>query len=364
MSKIKELSRSKQELLEKQMAEQKKLISKIEEKKGTMRPEERSAIMSLIKTLADSISKTKEDLQKLVQTSNRRSASDLQKELLDAELELFNAQQEGSENVAEIQKKVNALSIEAAKQGLLPTSRSPGARGGAVGHRGGRGFYSPRGRGFYSPRGYHRGARGGRGGGTPGGFATSVDRRPSKLKVGGFDSDDKEAVISHFKRFGEVLDTVELDETVILHFKTRREAEMAMSGGKTFREQPLQLSWFTGTIPGELQTQVSSGDGAGDVSVQSDGTAGSVHDVSDVGADLEDDYTPLDPTYLPPGLGDDGGAADDKNGSKELDDSNADDILNDGDEDDEDEINEDLLNEEDDEDEDEDGRSWKRGHKE
>ena len=43
--------------------------------------------------------------------------------------------------------------------------------------------------------------------------------------------------------------------------------------------------------------------------------------MSDVGADLEDDYTPLDPTYLPPGLGDDGGAADDKNGSKELDDS-------------------------------------------
>ena len=77
MSKIKELSRSKQELLEKQMAEQKKLISKIEEKKGTMRPEERSAIMSLIETLADSISKTKEDLQKLVQTSNRRSASDV-----------------------------------------------------------------------------------------------------------------------------------------------------------------------------------------------------------------------------------------------------------------------------------------------
>ena len=89
----------------------------------------------------------------------------LQKELLDAELELFNAQQEGSEQTAEIQKKVNALSIEAAKQGLLPTSRSPGTRGGSVGHHrggGGRGghFYNPRGRGsFYSPRGY----RGGRG---------------------------------------------------------------------------------------------------------------------------------------------------------------------------------------------------------
>ena len=78
MNKLKELSKSKQELLEKQMAEQKKLISKIEEKKGTMKAEERTAIMSLIKTLADSISKTKEDLQKLVQTSNKgRSASDV-----------------------------------------------------------------------------------------------------------------------------------------------------------------------------------------------------------------------------------------------------------------------------------------------
>ena len=85
---------------------------------------------------------------------------------------------------------------------------------------------------------------GGRGGGPPGtAFATSFDRRPSKLKVGGFDTDDKEAVISHFKRFGEVVDTVELDEAVIFNFKTRREAEMAMSGGKTFGEQPLQVAW-------------------------------------------------------------------------------------------------------------------------
>merc|ERR1719356_733174 len=74
MNKIKEISKGKQELLEKQMAEQKKLISMIEEKKESMKPEERAMVMGLIKNLADQISKTKEDLQKLVLSSNKRSA--------------------------------------------------------------------------------------------------------------------------------------------------------------------------------------------------------------------------------------------------------------------------------------------------
>ena len=78
MNKVKELCKSKQELLEKQMAEQKKLILRVEEKKGTMKVEERTAIMKLIKSLSESITKTKEDLQKLVQMSaNKRSASDV-----------------------------------------------------------------------------------------------------------------------------------------------------------------------------------------------------------------------------------------------------------------------------------------------
>ena len=77
MNKIKEISKGKQELLEKQMAEQKKLISMIEEKKESMKPEERAMVMGLIKNLADQISKTKEDLQKLVLSSNKRSAADV-----------------------------------------------------------------------------------------------------------------------------------------------------------------------------------------------------------------------------------------------------------------------------------------------
>ena len=46
----------------------------------------------------------------------------VQKDLLDAELELFQAQQEGAEAV-EIQKRVNHLKVEAARVGILPTSR-------------------------------------------------------------------------------------------------------------------------------------------------------------------------------------------------------------------------------------------------
>ena len=46
----------------------------------------------------------------------------VQKELLDAELELFTGQQDGSETL-DIQKRVNHLRVEAARMGVLPTSR-------------------------------------------------------------------------------------------------------------------------------------------------------------------------------------------------------------------------------------------------
>ena len=113
-------------------------------------------------------------------------------------------------------------------------------------------------------------------------FQTSVDRRPSKIKITGFDNDDKvtlsfidlslsgiilrittkvlidfllliyqEAIIAQFRRFGEVLETLDSDQSegeteaisLIIHYKTRKEAEIAMIQGKTFGEQPLQLSW-------------------------------------------------------------------------------------------------------------------------
>ena len=81
-----------------------------------------------------------------------------------------------------------------------------------------------------------------------GGGTTSVDRRPSKLLISGYDPDDKEEVITHFAKFGEVLDQIEDDAaavpSLIFHYKTRREAEQAMqAGGKTFAKAELALSW-------------------------------------------------------------------------------------------------------------------------
>ena len=152
VKKTEELRKSKQQLLEKLIDEQKKLILKMEEKKGCLKAEEKTAMMTLLKSLTSSIEKTKEDIKALISQQSlpfsRKNISDIQKELLDAELELFNAQQDGNEEVEEIQKKVNRLKVEAAQKGLLPTSRPPRGRGG--------GFAAAL-RGMHH-RGYHRGS--------------------------------------------------------------------------------------------------------------------------------------------------------------------------------------------------------------
>merc|ERR1712136_626062 len=229
-----DLRKGKQDLLDKQLAEQKKLIAKLESKKENgeeLKVEEKTMIMKLIKTLSESIMKTKDDLQKMIHAStNKLSPSEIQKALLDAELELFTAQADGSDT-SEIQKRVNSLTVECARQGILPTSRSPGSRGG-LGRGGGRGYMQAIARGHYGrARGYR--GRGGRGNLH---FLTSVDRRPSKIRIEGFDSDDKEAIIAQFRQFGEILETVDSETpeheneipSLVLHFKTRKEAELAM----------------------------------------------------------------------------------------------------------------------------------------
>jgi hypothetical protein len=61
----------------------------------------------------------------------------------------------------------------------------------------------------------------------------------------------QEAIISQFRNFGEVIETMDTDiseiesenPSLVIHYRTRKESEMAMLQGKTFGEQPLQLSW-------------------------------------------------------------------------------------------------------------------------
>ncbi len=250
LKKVTELQKNKQELLEKLIDQQKKLILKVEEAK---KPEEKTALMKLVKSVSASIEKAKEEVKKAVaaqqqqQQQPRKSPVELQKELLDAELELHQAEQDGSEATVEIQKKVNRLRLEAAKGGLLPTSRPP--RGGGGMGRGfspmGRGGYPVRGRGggYYSPRGL-RGGRMVRRGGRFVYQGATIDRRPTKILVSGFDAEEKEELVAHFQKFGEMLEPLDQDEGgIVVQFHTRREAEMAMNGGKAFGEKMLNLSW-------------------------------------------------------------------------------------------------------------------------
>merc|ERR1712088_1198906 len=70
-----DLRKGKQDLLDKQLAEQKKLIAKLEMKKDSgeeMKAEEKTMIMKLIKSLGDSIMKTKDDLQKMIHASTNK----------------------------------------------------------------------------------------------------------------------------------------------------------------------------------------------------------------------------------------------------------------------------------------------------
>merc|ERR1719310_954148 len=142
-----------------------------------MKADEKTKVMSLLKELSNSIDKTKEDIKNMISISGlkKRSKAEVQKDLLDAEMELFNAQHDGGTEIQQIQQKVNSLKIEAARIGILPTSRAPRGRGSKL--RGGRG------------RGFAGGWRG-RGGKPRGGAAVGLgasqaasrlDRRPSMI---------------------------------------------------------------------------------------------------------------------------------------------------------------------------------------
>ena len=97
--------------------------------------------------------------------------------------------------------QVNNLRLEAARSGLVPSTRPPRGRGG---------FYRGRGRGF-SPRGSMSfGGYRGRGRGfTVGPGNTNLDRRPSRILVSGYELEEKEEILNHFNQFGEIVETVE-----------------------------------------------------------------------------------------------------------------------------------------------------------
>merc|ERR1712050_628514 len=92
------LLKSKHDLLDGLIEQQKALIVKLEKGKGSIKAEEKAKIMKLLKELSASIDRTKEDIKTSLSTSGlkHRTKTEIQKELLDAEMELFTKQQDGS----------------------------------------------------------------------------------------------------------------------------------------------------------------------------------------------------------------------------------------------------------------------------
>ncbi|MGH0140263.1 UNVERIFIED_CONTAM: hypothetical protein FKN15_051412 [Acipenser sinensis] len=222
-----DVRKKKQEIVGKHIETQKILISKLEKNK-TMKPEDKAEIMKTLKTLTNSITKLKDELKAIssgIPHKIMKTKAQMQKELLDSELDLYKKMQAG-EDVAQLRKKYTELQLEAAKRGILSSGRGRG------GHARGRGALRSRGRGMR-----------GRGRGAP--LYAVVDRRPRALEISGFTEPDREDLLPYFAQFGEIEDWKIDDSSLnaIITYRTRAEAEAAAVHGAQFKGQDLKLAW-------------------------------------------------------------------------------------------------------------------------
>ncbi|XP_068133640.1 RNA-binding protein 27 isoform X2 [Hyperolius riggenbachi] len=227
-----DMRKKKQEMLEKQIEYQKMLISKLEKNK-TIKAEERTEIMKTLKVLDEKISQLKDELKILSAPSKVKSKTEAQKELLDAEMD-FHKRLSSGEDTTELRKKLNQLQVEAARLGILPA---------------GRGKSMPT-----QARGRGRG-RGGRGRGSLNHMV--VDHRTKTISVAGFFEKEKEELLQHFAKFGEVDDQREEEypPSIILTFRTRQDAENAANQGSKFKGRKLVVCWHKPKTP-SISTEI------------------------------------------------------------------------------------------------------------
>jgi seryl-tRNA synthetase len=118
-----DLHRRKQELLDKQLQQQRVLIERLEKNKSTIKTDERAAVMQTVRNLQETIEKLKKDLQTTspnqgaaaanapnvgVPSHPAKTPEEAKKEILDVEIELYQKQMEGSDTT-ELQRRVQEL---------------------------------------------------------------------------------------------------------------------------------------------------------------------------------------------------------------------------------------------------------------
>ncbi|XP_063372201.1 RNA-binding protein 26 [Cydia amplana] len=241
---VMEMHKRAQALLETQLQQQVLLIQRLEG--GNVTGPQRAALMEAINSAQEGIEKLRKELVaynrtlrqmqeetvarslsrlQLAQANARKpkTREEAQKEILDAELDMFTKQQEG-QDVTDIQKKIAELRRQMALQfPAHPAMRRPHSRGGR----------------FNSASRFTR---------APPAFVNhnqSVDHRPRALLISGFESDDSEALTQHFAQFGEIV-SKELNPTVpelVLVYAARAHAEQAAQQGRHYNDRTLTITW-------------------------------------------------------------------------------------------------------------------------
>nr|NP_001071908.1 zinc finger protein [Ciona intestinalis]BAE93295.1 zinc finger protein [Ciona intestinalis] len=231
-----ELQKKKRGLLQKQVEQQKLLLAKLDSNKN-MSPKERLELIKTLKALTSSTDIIRHEKPSKVEVAIKQSQK--QKDLLDAELDLYNASTNG-ENTVSLKQKLNQLKVEAKTMGIVTGYRGGWSRG--------------RGGSRMSSRGnHHRFIRSG----------ANLDRRPCEIRVSGFQDTEKDEMIAHFSEFGEI-DTLTYDEegiTCAIKYKARQDAEHAASNGASFKGRNLIIVWTSQSKPNQRDFTASSDNG-------------------------------------------------------------------------------------------------------
>ncbi|XP_035521975.1 RNA-binding protein 27 isoform X3 [Morone saxatilis] len=239
-----DMRKKKQEMLKTQIECQKALINRLEKNRG-MKPEERANIMKTLKELTEKIAQLQNEMNPNpasqvpgTKPNHSQPKTKTDKELLDAELD-FHKKMSSGEDTTDLKRKLGQLQAEATWLGLI---RPPAGRG-----RG-------RGKMALEPGSMHVGRGRGR---SREMMARSgsvnrmvVDHRPRALAILGVTQEEKEELMPHFVKFGEVEDVRDQDaNSVVMTFKTRSEAENAANQGAKFKGRVLQISWYKPKTP-------------------------------------------------------------------------------------------------------------------
>ncbi|XP_069002153.1 RNA-binding protein 27 isoform X1 [Embiotoca jacksoni] len=248
-----DMRKKKQEMLKTQIECQKALINRLEKNRG-MKPEERANIMKTLKELTEKINQLQSEMYPASQVSSGKTnhnqpktKTDAQKELLDAELD-FHKKMSSGEDTTDLKRKLGQLQVEATRLGLI---RPPAGRG------------RDRGKMALEPGAMHVSHGRSRSREMMGrGRAVNrmvVDHRPRALAILGVTQEEKEELMPHFVKFGEIEDLRDQDATsVVMTFKTRSEAENAANQGAKFKGRVLQISWYkpkTPAVPTEAEEE-------------------------------------------------------------------------------------------------------------